>query len=228
MLLLTTFVGPGTTTECLRHTFYTLRALLTPSYAVAPITASSLLREPWPPTCALLVIPGGSDHEYCNVLNGIGVSRITSFVRSGGAFLGLCGGGYFASARCEFDMGPGSGPGRHVVGPRELAFFPGTCRGPAFAGFDYFSEVGARASNLALPSFTNGLQQPTLTPQRVIYWNGGGLFVNADSFTSRGVEVLASYADDVDIKLGPDDNKAAIIYCKVGNGSAVLTGPHPE
>ena len=75
------------------HALTTLRRLLTPNYAVTPITEAVLLKEPWPQTCALVVFPGGGDLGYCRVLNGDGNRRISDFVRRGGAYLGLCAGG---------------------------------------------------------------------------------------------------------------------------------------
>lgn len=183
-----------------------------------------LLKEPWPQTCALLVLPGGGDLGYCRVLNGDGNRRIADFVRRGGAYLGLCAGGYFGSARCEFEVGSDD-PGMEVIGRRELAFFPGVCRGGAFGGFKYHSEDGARAVSLKVNR--DAFDQSSGAPaQAASYYNGGGVFVDAASFKGKGVEVLASYEDKVDVDGG--DGHAAAVYCKVSEGAAVLLGPHPE
>ena len=199
---------------------YSLRRLLSPNYAVIPISESVILREPWAPTCALLVIPGGADLGYCRVLNGEGNRRISDFVRRGGAYLGLCAGGYYACGKCEFEAG---NKPLEVVGSRELAFFPGSCRGGAFRGFEYHSEKGARAAVLRVPrdAFKDGVPE-TFTS----YYNGGGVFVDAGKITGRKIEVLASYDDDLDVDGG--DGKAALVLCHVGDGKALLSGPHPE
>lgn len=42
----------------------------------------------------------------------------------------------------------------------------------------------------------------------------------------RGVEILATYEEMLQVDAGKD--AAAIVYCKVGDGGAILTGPHPE
>jgi biotin---protein ligase len=55
-----------------------------------------------------------------------------------------------------------------------------------------------------------------------VYCNGGGIFVDADKF--ENVQVLARFEDPVKVEGG----NAAAVYCKVGNGAAVLTGVHPE
>jgi biotin---protein ligase len=175
-------------------------------------------------SCALLVFPGGADLGYCSSLNGKGNSRISQFVRQGGAYLGFCAGGYYGSQRCEFEIGDKK---MEVIGDRELAFFPGICRGCAFKGFKYSSEAGARAVQLKVGKeyFTAG-SPPTIFRS---YYNGGGVFVDAAKARDRGVEVLASYAEPIDVDGGDNGlGAAAIVYCKVGDGRAVLTGPHPE
>lgn len=216
------YTGTGTTIESVKHAIYSLRCLLAPNYyAVIPLTEAGLLKEPWASTCALLVFPGGADLGYCRVLNGAGNSLISQFVRRGGAYLGFCAGGYYGSRKCEFEVG---NRGMEVIGPRELAFFPGTCRGGAFKGFQYNSERGARVVKLQVRK--DVFKGAGVLPDEVLsYYNGGGTFVSPPSTTDE-YQVLASYAEDLDVDGGED--KAAAVFCKVGQGSAVLTGPHPE
>ena len=111
-----------------------------------------------------------------------------------------------------------------MIGSRELGFFSGTCRGSAFEGFRYRSESGTRAAALRVEklAFAAG----GLLPDRFrAYANGGGVFVDADEDREKGVEVLTRYADELNVD---DAGKAAVISCTVGDGLAVLTGPHPE
>ncbi|KAI0477447.1 class II aaRS and biotin synthetase [Xylariaceae sp. FL0804] len=213
--------GTGTTVESVKHAIYSLRRLLSPNYAVIPIAEAVLLKEPWAPSCALLVFPGGADLGYCRVLNGPGNSVISQYVRRGGAYLGLCAGGYYGARNCEFEVGH---PPMEVVGSRELAFFPGTCRGGAFRGFQYNSEGGARAVsvNVRREAFKEAGVLPEVFTS---YYNGGGVFV-APGDAGDDVEVLASYADELDVDANAE--KAALVYCRVGQGAAILTGPHPE
>jgi len=157
---------------------------------------------------------------YCKALNGQGNRKISDYVRRGGAYLGFCAGGYYGSERCEFEVG---NKALEVVGRRELGFFPGICRGGAFKGFAYSSEVGARAVNV-VPS-SEFLPAGSLGADTVVYYNGGGVFVDAGEKADHGVEVLARYAEDLGIE---DKDKAAVVSCKVGDGLALLTGPHPE
>ncbi|CAZ80073.1 unnamed protein product [Tuber melanosporum] len=214
------YSGTGTTVESVRHCLYSLRRLLSPHYAVIPAAADTLLKEPWETSCALLIIPGGADLGYCRVLNGEGNRRIAQFVRKGGAFIGFCAGGYYGCKMVEFEVGNGK---MEVVGSRELQFFPGACRGAAFAGFQYASEKGARAPKIKVEKEALGDSELEGFNS---YYNGGGLFVDADKYADGGVEVLARFEEKE--KLSVEGGDAAVVYCKIGNGGAILTGPHPE
>ena len=207
--------------ESVRHCLYSLRRLLSPNYAVITVTGDAIVKEPWSATCAMLVMPGGADLGYCRTLNGEGNRRITQFVERGGLYLGLCAGGYYGSKRCEFEVGHKQ---LEVIGDRELAFYPGTCRGCAFSGFVYHSEQGARAAELKASKIA--LAKGSVPDVFRCYYNGGGVFVDAPKFTDKGVEVLASYTEKLDVDAG--ESAAAVVYCSVGEGAVVLTGPHPE
>ncbi|KAJ5214265.1 hypothetical protein N7449_001434 [Penicillium cf. viridicatum] len=217
------YSGNGTTVDSVRHCLYTLRRLLAHHYAVIPVTGDMLLKEPWMTTCAMLVMPGGADMGYCRTLNGAGNRRITQFVRNGGRYLGLCAGGYYGCKSCEFEVGDKT---MEVIGDRELAFYPGICRGGAFPGFVYHSEAGARAAEVEVAQDALSTGTGTMPSTFRSYYNGGGVFVDASSLADKGVEVLASYTEKLNVDGG--EGAAAVVYCKVGNGAAVLTGPHPE
>ena len=105
-----------------------------------------------------------------------------------------------------------------------MRFFPGTCRGCAFEGFVYHSEAGTRAAELTVSK--DALNAGTVPTVFRSYYNGGGVFVDAPRYSDKGVVVLASYSEDLDVD--PGEGAAAVVYCKVGDGAAVLTGPHPE
>ncbi|MCJ1345822.1 biotin holocarboxylase synthetase, partial [Peltigera leucophlebia] len=215
------YSGNGTTIESVRHCLYSLRRLLSPNYAVLTVSGEAIVNQPWTASCALLVIPGGADMGYCRTLNGEGNRRISQFVERGGAFLGLCAGGYYGSKRCEFEVGDKK---MEVVGSRELAFYPGICRGCAFPGFVYHSEVGARSVELKIT--TAAFAKGSVSEAFRSYYNGGGVFVDAPKYHNKGIEILASYTDKLNVD--PGEGAAAVVYCKVGDGAAVLTGPHPE
>jgi biotin---protein ligase len=215
--------GNGSTAECVRHCLYSLRRLLSPNYAVIPVTGEAIIKEPWSATCALLVFPGGADLGYCRTLNGEGNRRIIQYVNRGGNYLGFCSGGYYGSSRCEFEVGDKE---MEVVGDRELAFFPGICRGLAFPGFVYNSEAGARAAEIKVEKDALSGYDAQLPEAFRVYYNGGGVYVDAKKFKNRKVEILASYTEDLNVNSG--EGKAAVVFRKVGDGGVILTGPHPE
>ena len=219
--VLTESPGNGTAPDGVRQCLFTLRQLLSSNYAVIPVTAEMVLNEPWMAGCALFVMPGGADLPYCRTLNGQGNRRISQYVQRGGAYLGLCAGAYYGSKRCEFEVG---NKDLEVVGDRELAFFPGISRGCAFPGFVYNSKAGARAPELDVSK--TALTTGTVPEIFSSYYNGGGVFVDAPKYADRGVEVLASYTEPLHVD--PGEGKAAVVYCRVGEGAAVLSAVHPE
>ncbi len=113
-----------------------------------------------------------------------------------------------------------------VVGDRELGFFPGVCRGLAFEGFKYASEAGARAADLKIEKAAFEDANDESADSFKSYYNGGGVFVDAKKLEERGVQILASYTEDLHVESG--EGQAAVVYRKVGEGHVVLTGPHPE
>jgi biotin---protein ligase len=185
------------------------------------VTGDQILREPWPSTCAAVVLSGGADLGYCRTLNGEGNRRIRRFVEAGGVYIGFCAGGYYGSKKCEFEVGDRL---LEVIGDRELAFFPGIDRGGAFSGFAYGSEQGARAAGIKVNKAV--LSSGSVPNHFRSYYNGGGVFVDATRHREQGVEVLASYTEH--LAVDPGQGSAAVVYCKAGKGAALLTGPHPE
>jgi biotin---protein ligase len=92
----------------------------------------------------------------------------------------------------------------------------------------YQSEVGARAAWIAVrDGVFEGVDAGDVPSEPfAVYYNGGGVFVDADKFRDNGVEVLADYADKLDIDEGK--HTATVVYRPVGKGHALLTGLHPE
>lgn len=211
--------GPGTTPGSVKHAVESLKDFLEPFYAVSTVSAKALQTEPWTSKASAVVFPGGADLPYVKECKPI-KAKISDFVRKqGGTFIGFCAGGYFGSGRVEFAKGNLE---LEVTGNRDLKLFPGIARGPAFDGFQYNSEVGARAAMLKLPDGS----------EFASYYNGGSLFVDADKFD--GVEVLARYSETTDVpywdtsSITKDSGPAAVVLCSAGKGRALLTGPHLE
>ena len=200
------------------NTIATLTPILSPYYSITTVSNPNVfIHDPWQASTAVIVFPGGRDIPYCQNLNGTPNAAISSWIRCrGGKYLGFCAGGYYGSRRCEFEIGDKV---LEVAGSRELGLFPGTCRGAAFKGFVYDKEDGAVAAALKIEDAL-----PGVTEDVKAYCNGGGIFVDADKMEDKGITVLARFSDKVKVEGGD----VAAVYCKVGNGAAILTGVHPE
>jgi biotin--protein ligase len=207
------YSGPGVSPTSVAHTLTSLRTLLSPNYSVQTVTASALTSHPWTKSCALLVIPGGRDVPYTSALKDANRS-IRAYVEGGGSFLGFCAGAYYASQRVEWE----AGTPMEVVGDRELGFYPGICEGCVYPGFQYQSEEGARP--VKIRAYISHEGENIFAG---LYYNGGGHFVDAASFTSKGVRILAVHADE-----DGEDGKATAVVCDVGLGRAILWNIHIE
>ncbi|KAI9480334.1 MAG: biotin-protein ligase [Benjaminiella poitrasii] len=203
--------GNGTSPNSVKQTFLTLKSILGHAYDVMKVDATILKSEPWEESCSLIVIPGGRDSPYCEELNGTVNDKIKNYVNGGGRYLGFCAGAYYASKEIEFEKGTAL----EIAGPRELSFYPGLSRGTMFPGFVYNTEKGARSV-----SILDKREDQTIKS----YYNGGGYFVNADKFGDK-VKVICTYQDP---GLSEEKDAAAGVHCKVGKGSALLFGFHPE
>ncbi|KAJ2764536.1 biotin holocarboxylase synthetase [Coemansia nantahalensis] len=226
--------GPGAGPNAHVFLLRTLRQFLGHHYEVVPVGPEALDGEQWEPKTAVLVMPGGRDKPYAEAMNGRINARIKAWVCKGGRYLGFCAGGYYGSARCEFEPGTPM----EVVGSRELGLFPGTCVGGAYPGYSYRSMDGARAVEAIVERAAFSVPDTfwESDPARVcVYYNGGGYFLT-DDLAGREpaddtVSVLVRYPLDV---TDPHDRTTrvtgapAVISCKVGAGMAILSGLHPE
>ncbi len=178
------------------------------SWKTACISSKDIIQTSWDLETSLLIIPGGRDIPFHEALKGEGNRRIKRYVEEGGSFLGICAGAYYGSGTVEFDLGMEL----EVLGARELAFFPGIARGPAYGlgSFRYDSEFGARASLIS-----NCFNEEVW----LSYYNGGCYFVEASSYSH--VNIISRY---LDIQGHP----AAIIEARIGKGKAILSGVHIE
>ena len=171
---------------------------------IQTINAEQIINKNWSINTSLFVMPGGADLPYAQKLNGAGNQKIIEYVKSGGSYLGLCAGAYYATSYIEFDKG-----GKlEVIGDRELKFFKGKAIGPALAPYDYDSENGSRVAKITT-TFSD-------LPEATVYYNGGGYFENAEN--SENTEIIAYYQNEF----------PAIIRENYGEGTVILSGVHFE
>lgn len=204
------YAGPGVSKNSLEQTEKTINFFLNAYYEIKQISPEQIIHENWEKETALFIIPGGADIPYTIALNGLGNQKIKSYVENGGAFLGLCAGGYYGGDFVDF----AKNTELEVQGKRELAFFPGIVKGPILATYDYQSEKGARAAHIIWNDPFTFKENPIFS----VYYNGGGYFVDANQ--KDNIRVLACY----DI----GEEFPAIIECEVGSGKAILSGVHFE
>lgn len=213
------YSGPGTSKLSVNHCVDAFKLLFFPYYSVSTASERLLKEQPWENKTAILVIPGGADLPICKLFRGEINDRIKNYVNRGGKFIGICSGGYYSSSRCEFEEG---NPEMEVSGPRELRFFPGTCRGAVVKGFDYQTESGASVMQV---NIDNSILHDA--PQSAyLYTNGGGVFVDAHKYSN--VKILSTYEGEIAVKDGPEGRQASSVLCNVGRGKALLFGTHPE
>lgn len=165
--------------------------------------------DDWHAETVLLAFPGGADRPYMDRLDGPGNASILRYLEGGGAFLGVCAGAYYASARVAFEPSTQGA----ITGVRELALFQGTARGSLH--------------ELAAPYAVNHLRCADVVRVRrvddgrelhALYWGGPELVPDRDA---RFTPLLTYVAPG-------GRERLAAVRTSVGRGRAVLTGVHAE
>jgi glutamine amidotransferase-like uncharacterized protein len=161
----------------------------------------------------MLCMGGGFDLGYLKALGDIGCENICKYVESGGNYLGICAGAYFAASYIEFDLNGEL----EVKGERKLRFFKGKCLGPLNEKFKYNCEDEVISVELSIDR--SHVEIEPESPQ-IYYLNGGCAFLGeVEDF--KDCIVLARYKT-----IMPDE--AAIIKCYYGMGKCLLSGVHFE
>ena len=181
------------------NSFFQLQKILSPYYTVVKLKAPDIILQKWPDTMKAIIIPGGADVPYHQKLQGKGCANIRAFVETGGIYVGICAGSYFAASEIYFTCADGS----IIAGKRDLGFFKGRVIGPAFG---VYIEQGHASAKLIPITLKDKLA--------IAYFNGGGVFEGA-----KESEILGVYQET---------NKPMAVHCKVGQGSALLWAVHPE
>jgi len=205
------YAGPGAVPTFTEYTINILSHLL-PSYTIQRVTKIELRTSEWLSTTSLVVIPGGHDRPYIEDFLDRVNDHLIKFVYSGGKFLGIGAGAYYASEHLIF-----TARDPIVDESRPLKFYPGTSVGPTFPGFNWDDDSGARAISIMYKDAEGANLNRTLKT----YYHGGGSFLDAHTFPTA--EILATYEDVHDA-----NTKTAAVLCSVGQGSALLTHFHIE
>jgi len=150
----------------------------------------------------LLCFPGGDMYLYAQSITSDGKENIRSFVRSGGGYVGICGGAYFASERIIWQ-----GAALPMV-PLELLL--GTAQGPIDAIATY---PNCTMSRVNIVSGLHPITQSCQDSEWILYCYGP-MFI-----PSIHVDILARY------EIG---NQPAMLVFEYGRGRVFLIGLHPE
>jgi len=148
-----------------------LYSILSPNYWIGAVDQTQLRSGKWTHTCSLLALPHCSDVEVYSRLgqDSEAIEQIREFVQSGGSFLGIGGGAFFASAQANW-------VGR-MVGPTALALWPGTSTGPCLRGGPHLHDLSLNIDNNRYQCY--------------LFWEDGGEFERAPR-----TDVLARYNDE--------------------------------
>lgn len=200
------YSGQGVSAAALKHTIHSLHQTLSTKFDIKQVTAEEL-EGPWEGTCAAFVMPGGRDKEYVTGLGEQKISRISKYVHSGGKYLGICAGAYFACSSIRFEQGR---LGYEIVEKRSLNFFPGVAIGAVNPGFEYANDQCAVAAKVELFDMSS--------PEAVFFLNGGCRF-DFTGVHAREWSIIGRYSVD---------GTASIIKGSVGLGQVLLSGVHFE
>jgi len=199
------YAGPGTDPFGLDQTEQMLFQCLEDRYHIERIYSEDVINHLWETKAVCFVMPGGRSKPYCESLAPVGTDKIKEYVKSGGSYLGICAGAYFAAEKTEF----AAGSANEIIQDGVLNFCSSTASGPILADYDYNSKKGARAAKIKF--------EETMI---YLYFNGGCTFVGTEK--TDNLEVLGYYV------LGNQFELPAITYIKYGRGSVILSGVHFE
>jgi len=153
----------------------------------------------------ILCFPGGDMYEYSRKISSHGKEKIRNFLTHGGAYIGICGGAYFAGEKVHWR---GS-----QLQMEPLGIFPGTAKGPVneIVPYPYY--------DMCEIEFINNTHAVTLESSSsawMLYYWGPVLIPDAGT----DIQILAKY------KKGKQE--AAIAAFEYGEGRVFLIGAHPE
>lgn len=192
--------------------YYLCKSLKISKKKVNFIDHKELIESNWEENTSILIIPGGRDIPYFELLKGVGCKKIYNYVSNGGKYIGICAGAYFACNFIEFEKGTPN----EVLSYRDLNFFYGKAVGSIYPNYTPTANYGAYAVPIEFyDNFCKNIK---------IYFNGGCTFKYFDDTfltNETNIKVIARYEE---IKCKPP----AIIKIKIGKGIVILSGVHFE
>jgi len=183
----------------------TLRMLKWMNVTVKVVTAQGINNNEFDGFLALYV-PGGDMYQYSLEISAKGRENIQSFVETGGGYVGVCEGAFFASESYRW-----SNP-KHRCMKSTLGLLAGTAVGPidAFSRYPNYTMVKISIANNA---------HVIVNSEPEFHWM---LYDGGPAFAPRpatNAVILANY---------DESNDSAIVAFERGLGRVFLIGAHPE
>lgn len=155
-----------------------------------------------------IFIPGGWAYNYKKSIHDIGNQNIRDFVNSGGAYIGMSAGAYYACDNVRWE-------GKDY--PYYLNLFHGDCIGP-------IDEIAPWPNYIMTKMTMNQVHEANIyepATEDILYY-GEPYFV---PYQGQEMQTLASW----NVPSNPTADKApGIIGFNYGQGRVLLVGPHPE
>ena len=166
----------------------------------------------------VLIFPGGRAHKQAEALGEDARRAVKDFIRSGGGYVGICAGGFLASAQYDWSLGlvntrilTGDQP-MPGIGIRSMAD-----RGPGSVQIELTAEGQSIFGDRAGPID--------------ISFSGGPIFLGPKQENLPLTIPLAHYSTEVSnyaLQRGTMIGTPAIFAAKFGAGRVVAISPHPE
>jgi glutamine amidotransferase-like uncharacterized protein len=166
----------------------------------------------------VLIFPGGRAHKQAAALGENARRAVKDYIRSGGGYVGICAGGFLASAQYDWSLGLVNT--RILTGDQEM---PGVGirsmadRGPGTVQIELTAEGRSIFGDLSAPID--------------ISFSGGPIFLGPKRDNLPPTIPLAHYSTEVSNyapQRGTMIGTPAIFAAKFGAGRVVAISPHPE
>lgn len=148
-----------------------------------------------------LIMPGGKSWIYLDNLGPKGAVEIAKFVSSGGNYMGICAGAYYATS---LRQGPAKTPTNYGIGLLNGIAYDGTAlRTPPF-------RSGMMNFDVLIPGFPS--------TYRILLLGGPSFYYTEQEANLKKIKVLSLFAPQM----------PAMITFEFGKGHVFLSGPHGE
>jgi glutamine amidotransferase-like uncharacterized protein len=166
----------------------------------------------------VLIFPGGRAHKQADALGKNARRAIKDFIRSGGGYVGICAGGFLASAQYEWSLGLVNT--RILTGDQEM---PGV-------GIRSTGDRGPGTVQIELTAEGQSIFGDRSAPIDISF-SGGPIFLGPKQDDLPPTIPLAHYKTEVSNyapQRGTMIGTPAILAAKFGAGRVVAISPHPE